>query len=160
MARGLSEWGTTRLEAPGREPIEVTATPCRHGPPLSHPFVGDVIGFALRWEGGSLWISGDTVLYDGVRAAARRIEADVALLHLGGVRFPVTGPLRYTMTAREAVELCELLRPRVAIPIHYEGWSHFREGRPAVERELERAPQLVRDAVCWLPLGEAVDVGR
>ena len=46
----------------------------------------------------------------------------MALLHLGGVRFPVTGPLRYTMTAREAIELCGLLRPRVAIPIHYEGW--------------------------------------
>jgi L-ascorbate metabolism protein UlaG (beta-lactamase superfamily) len=72
----------------------------------------------------------------------------------------VTGPLRYTMTAREAVELCELLRPRVAIPIHYEGWSHFREGRPEIEREFERAPQVVRDAVRWLPLGEPVDVGR
>jgi L-ascorbate metabolism protein UlaG (beta-lactamase superfamily) len=71
----------------------------------------------------------------------------------------VTGPLRYTMSAREGIELCELLRPRVAIPIHYEGWSHFREGRPAIERELERAPQVVRDAVRWLPLGEPVDVG-
>ena len=67
-------WATTRLEAPGRPTIEVTATPCRHGPPLSHPIVGDVIGFALRWEGqehGVLWISGDTVLYDGVREVAR-----------------------------------------------------------------------------------------
>ena len=72
-ARGLEPWATTRLEAPGRPPIEVTATPCRHGPPLSHPIVGDVIGFALRWEGqehGVLWISGDTVLYDGVREVA------------------------------------------------------------------------------------------
>jgi L-ascorbate metabolism protein UlaG (beta-lactamase superfamily) len=161
--RGLAAWDTTVLEAPGRTPIEIKATPCRHGPPGSRPIVGEVIGFALRWETqehGVLWISGDTVLYDGVREVADQLEVDTALLHLGGVRFPVTGPLRYTMTAREAVELCELLRPRVAIPIHYEGWSHFREGRPAVERELERAPQLVRDAVRWLPLGEAVDVGR
>ncbi len=50
-ARGVKPWETTRLEVPGRSPIEVTATPCRHGPPLSHPIVGDVIGFALRWEG-------------------------------------------------------------------------------------------------------------
>ena len=71
--RGLENWATTRLEAEGRVPIEVTATPCRHGPPGSHPIVGDVIGFALRWEGqkhGVLWISGDTVLYDGVREVA------------------------------------------------------------------------------------------
>jgi L-ascorbate metabolism protein UlaG (beta-lactamase superfamily) len=34
-ARGLETWETTRLEALGRVPIEVTATPCGHGPPLS-----------------------------------------------------------------------------------------------------------------------------
>ena len=74
----------------GDPPIEVTATPCRHGPPLSHPIVGDVVGFALSWEGqgeGVLWISGDTVLYDGVFEVADRLQVDTALLHLGGVRF-------------------------------------------------------------------------
>ena len=39
-----------------------------------------------------LWISGDTVLYDGVREVAERVRVDTAVLHLGGVRFPVTGP--------------------------------------------------------------------
>jgi L-ascorbate metabolism protein UlaG (beta-lactamase superfamily) len=160
-ARGLEPWRTTRLEAPERPAIEVTATPCRHGPPLSHPIVGDVIGFALRWEGqesGVLWISGDTVLYDGVRQVADRLEVDTALLHLGGVRFGVTGPLRYTMTARDAVELCELIAPRTAIPIHYEGWKHFREGREAIEAELAAAPEDVRRRVRWLPIGEPVDL--
>jgi hypothetical protein len=107
-ARGLVPWAGTQLEAAGRPTIEVTATPCRHGPPLSHPIIGDVIGFALRWEGqehGVLWISGDTVLYDGVHEVADRLRVDTAILHLGGVQFPVTGPVRYTMTARDAVEL-------------------------------------------------------
>jgi L-ascorbate metabolism protein UlaG (beta-lactamase superfamily) len=124
-ARGLEPWAVMPLEAPGRPAIEITATPCRHGPPLSRPLTGDVIGFALRWEGqehGQLWISGDTVLYDGVREVARRVQIDTSLLHLGGVQFPVTGPVRYTMTAKDAVELCDLVRPRTAIPIHYEGW--------------------------------------
>ena len=158
-ARGLEPWATTRLEAAGRPPIEVTATPCRHGPPLSHPLAGDVIGFALRWDGqehGVLWITGDTVLYDGVRGVADRLQVDTALIHLGGVRFPVTGPLRYTMTARDAVELLGLVRPRTAIPVHYEGWRHFREGREAIEREFARAPDDVRRRVRWIPLGEEV----
>ena len=47
-----------------------------------------------------LWISGDTVLYDGVREVAHRLTVDTAILHLGGVKFPVSGPLRYTITAR------------------------------------------------------------
>jgi L-ascorbate metabolism protein UlaG (beta-lactamase superfamily) len=157
--RGLGFWQSTWLEAPGRASIEVTATPCRHGPPLSRPIVGDVIGFALRWEGqegGVLWISGDTVLYDGVREVASRLRVDTAIVHLGGVRFPVTGPVHYTLTATEAVELLGLVRPRVTIPLHYEGWKHFKEGREAVERELAGAPAYLRDSVRWLPIGEAV----
>jgi L-ascorbate metabolism protein UlaG (beta-lactamase superfamily) len=156
-ARGLQPWASTRLEAPGRPAIEITATPCRHGPPLSRPIVGHVIGFALEWEGqeqGVLWISGDTVLYDGVREVADRLEVDTALLHLGGVRFPISGPARYTMSAKEAIELCGLIEPRTVIPIHYEGWKHFREGREAIERELANAPEGVRERVRWLPIGE------
>jgi L-ascorbate metabolism protein UlaG (beta-lactamase superfamily) len=160
-ARGLAPWDTTTLDAPGRPQIEVTATPCRHGAAFLRPVVGDVIGFALRWDGqehGVLWISGDTVLYDGVREVADRLAVDTALLHLGGVRFPVTGPLRYTLTAREAVELCRLVRPRTAIPVHYEGWSHFRQGRDAIERELAGAPDDIRSRVRWLPVGAAVEL--
>lgn len=161
-ARGLEAWATTSLEAPGRPALEITATPCRHGPPLSRPIVGDVIGFALRWDGqehGVLWISGDTVLYDGVRQVAERLEVDTALLHLGGVRVPVTGPLHYTMSAKQAAELCGLIKPRTAIPIHYEGWKHIREGREAIERELAAAPAEIRERVRWLPIGEPVDLG-
>ncbi len=56
--RGLANWEVTTLEAEGRPRIEITATPCRHGPPLSRPIVGDVIGFAIRVEGrgrGRAW---------------------------------------------------------------------------------------------------------
>ncbi|HEX7256075.1 MAG TPA: MBL fold metallo-hydrolase [Gaiellaceae bacterium] len=160
-AIGLAPWGSTRLEAPGRPSIEITATPCRHGPPLSRPVAGDVIGFALRWDGqehGALWISGDTVLYDGVRRVPERIDVGTALLHLGAVRFPVTGPLRYTMTGEEAVELCRLIRPRTAIPVHYEGWKHFSQGRKAVERAFEEAPEDVRRCIRWLPVGKEVEI--
>jgi L-ascorbate metabolism protein UlaG (beta-lactamase superfamily) len=150
-ARGLEPWQTTTLDGG----LEVMATPCRHGPRFSRPIVGDVVGFAVRGEEQSLWITGDTVLYDGVRQVAGRVPVDVALLHLGGVRFPVTGPVRYTMTAAEAVELCRLVRPQVAIPIHYEGWSHFREGREAIEREFAKAPDI---ALRWLPIGVATEV--
>jgi len=160
-AQGLAPWRSTVLEADGKPAIEIVATPCRHGPPLSKPIVGDVIGFALRWEGqehGELWISGDTVLYDGVREVAERLDVGTALLHLGGVRFPISGPLHYTMTAAQAVELCGLIEPRTTIPIHYEGWKHFREGRTEIERELEQAPEAVRKSIHWLRIGASAGV--
>ncbi|HEX7290668.1 MAG TPA: MBL fold metallo-hydrolase [Conexibacter sp.] len=160
-ARGLAPWATTRLEADGKTPIEITATPCRHGPPLSRPLVGDVIGFALAWEGqqhGAVWISGDTVLYDGVREVPDRIDVGTAILHLGGVRFPVSGPFRYTLTAKGAIELTQLTQPHTAIPIHYEGWKHFREGRDAIERALATAPPDLQDRFRWIPIGEPVEL--
>ena len=160
-ARGLAPWGTTRLEKPNRPTIEVTATPCRHGPPMSRLITGDVVGFALSWDDqqdGVLWVTGDTVMYDGLRQVADRLQVDTALLHLGGVRFPVTGPVRYSMTGREAVELCRLLRPRTAIPVHYEGWSHFRQGRDAVDGEFAEAPGGIGQNLRWVPLGVPVAV--
>jgi L-ascorbate metabolism protein UlaG (beta-lactamase superfamily) len=136
-ARGLRAWDTSTLEAPGRPTITVTATPCRHGPAGSHPIVGDVIGFALGWPGqqhGELWISGDTVLYRRVRDVGRRINVGTAILHLGAVRFRITGPVAYTMNARDAIELGRTLQPTTTFPVHYEGWSHFHEGRTEIER--------------------------
>ena len=154
-ARGLAPWATTTLEAPGKETIEITATPCRHGPPGSKPIVGDVIGFALRWEGqreGVLWITGDTVLYDGVKEVAGRLQVGTAVVHLGGVTFWwLSGPLRYTMNAEEAVELCELVGPKTILPIHYEGWKHFRQPRADARQVLGSSP--LADRVRWLEAG-------
>ena len=105
-----------------------------------------------------MWVSGDTVLYGGVRAVADRVPVDVAVLHLGAVGFPITGPLRYSMTGEQAVELCSLLRPRVVVPVHYAGWAHFREGRAEVEAAFRRAPADVRVPLRWLEPGVAAQV--
>ena len=52
-AVGLTPWQTTTIGdgAGGGSTIAVTATPARHGPPLSRPVAGEVIGFALGWPG-------------------------------------------------------------------------------------------------------------
>ncbi|MBQ1017528.1 MBL fold metallo-hydrolase [Micromonospora sp. D93] len=154
-ARGMRPWEVTELEAPGLPTVTVTATPCRHGPPLSRPIAGAVVGFALRWPGqehGVFWITGDTVFFRGLRTVARRLTVDTVLLHLGAVRFPITGPLRYSLTADAAVKLCTTLRPRTIIPVHYEGWEHFSEGRDQVERAFAGAPHGLGERLHWLPL--------
>ena len=151
VVQGLAPWATTRIGEVG-----VTATPCRHGPPLSRPVAGAVIGFALDLGDRTVWISGDTVLYRGIREVARRIPVDVAVLHLGCVRFPVTGPLHYSLTGPEAVQTCRLLEPDVVVPVHYEGWSHFREGRAEAERAFTAAG--LTEKVRWPVPGEALIV--
>jgi L-ascorbate metabolism protein UlaG (beta-lactamase superfamily) len=92
------------------------------------------------------------VLYDGLREVAHRIPVDVALLHLGGVRFGVTGPVRFTMTACDGAEFIRSLRPRVVVPVHYEGWTHFRDSESGARQTLSSSD------IRWLTPGEPTEV--
>lgn len=152
-AEGLRPWQSVWLEA-GPTRAKVTATPAQHGALITRPVAGATIGFVLEWEGqrhGALYISGDTIYYRGVEQVAKRFQVGVAVLHLGKARFPITGPLRYTMDSRDAVRAARVLRPQQIVPIHYEGWKHFSEGQAAVEGAFisARLPVKLR----WLPLG-------
>ena len=153
-ARGLAPWKTTEFSAPGAPTVRVTATPARHGPPLTRPFVGHVIGFLLEWEGqnGALWVSGDTVWFDGLEEVGRRADIGTALMHFGAAKFGMTGPVRYTMTGAEGARAARELDIERVIPIHYDGWKHFTQGRPEVETAFEEAG--ISDRLDWLPAGE------
>lgn len=160
-ATGLVAHRSTELSSPGRPDLTVTATPGRHGPPFTRALVGDVIGFAVQLAGESgtaLWVTGDTVLTRAVTRAARERDIDVAIVNAGGVRFPRTGPLRYTMTGADAVKLIAAAEPRVALPAHYDGWSHFVDGEAGFRAAVDRAPAAVRHRVRWLPDGEPAEV--
>lgn len=158
-AVGLDPWQAHELRASDGTRLRITATPARHAPRLLAPIAGPVVGFALEWEGqqrGTVWISGDTVLFEGVREVARRLRVGVAFLHVGRATLGPTGPAHFTFTAEEAVETARLLGEADICPIHYEGWSHFREGRAEVEQAFARQGLLAR--LRWLPLGEACEV--
>ncbi|MBG6237819.1 L-ascorbate metabolism protein UlaG (beta-lactamase superfamily) [Mycetocola sp. CAN_C7] len=151
--RALRPWSSTRLEQPGKRPIVVTATPGRHGPFLSRPIAGAVIGFAVQRETEmqtAVWFSGDSVYYRGLKHVGRRLDVDVAVLHLGAVRLGLTGPVRFSMNAAQAIELIALLRPRIAVPVHTDGWSHFSEGATSAREVFRRAPAAVRSTIRWL----------
>ncbi|WP_091227926.1 MBL fold metallo-hydrolase [Microbacterium sp. 3J1] len=158
---GLTPGRSVLLEDAGKQSLRVTATPCRHGPPLSGPVVGDVIGFALsqrphlRYD---LWVTGDTVLTRRLRRTARQMHVDVAIVNAGGVRFRATGPLEYTMTGTDAVRLVNELRPLVAIPAHYDGWSHFVDGEDGMRTAIRDAPTDLRRLFRWLPDGRPIDL--
>lgn len=159
-ALGLAPFATTTLTGPGGEVVRVTATPARHGPPLiTSLFVGQVIGFVLEWDGqrGPLYISGDTRWFRGIREVAARWRVDTAVLHMGDVGFGITGPFRYTFDAREAVLAANALGAREVIPVHYDGWSHFLEGRAKAAAVFAQAG--LGDKVRWLERGVATTLG-
>ena len=157
-AIGLRAWQSAVVK-PDSFDIKVTAVPARHGSLGSHLIVGETTGFVLEWPGqkhGALYISGDTVWFNGINEIARRFQIGTAILHIGKAGFPVTGPIHFTFTTREAVRAIKVLNPRTVIPIHYEGWKHFREPRAEAEKQFAAAG--MNNIVRWLPLGEPIDV--
>lgn len=159
--QGLVTEESTLLEAPGKEPLRVNATTARHGPPLSRGIVGDVIGFRVRRRShhrDDLWVTGDTVLTRKLKKAARSMLVDVAIINAGGVGFAATGPIRYTMSGADAVKLVGELQPTVAIPAHYDGWSHFLDGESGMRSAIRDAPSDVRARFRWLPDGIPVEL--
>lgn len=154
--QGLEPWEDIELHKDGFH-VRVTAMPARHGPPLTRWLTGDVTGFLLEWSGqedGALYISGDTRLYSGIHRIAERYRIGTAILHLGAARFAATGPLRYSMSGDEAAAVARLLEASRVIPVHYDGWTHFRENVDAVKNSFRRAGLAAR--LLWPLRGEAM----
>jgi L-ascorbate metabolism protein UlaG (beta-lactamase superfamily) len=121
----------TVTSADGTESVTVTATPARHGPPGCESYTGEVIGFCLEWEQseGAMYISGDTVWFEGIAEVARRFRVKTAVLFFGAAVIKEVGPQHHTMTADEGVKAALALRPKHVVPVHYDSWKHFSQGK-------------------------------
>lgn len=131
-AQGLAPWEHVTLMKPDGRRIQVTATPARHGPAGIEPLSGDVIGFVLTLnDHPSVYVTGDTVWYDGVAEVARRFPAEIVLLFAGAAQ--TRGPFNLTMNTNDAIETARAFPNAIIVPVHTEGWKHFSQG----PRELE-----------------------
>jgi L-ascorbate metabolism protein UlaG (beta-lactamase superfamily) len=156
-ARGLAPWQTTELTTHAGRVLRVTGTPARHGPAGGDrgPVTGFVLAFADAPE-RAIYISGDTVWYDGVAAVAARFTVRVAVLFMGAARVREVGPAHLTLTADEAVTAERALGAGVVVPLHVEGWEHFSESPADVTRAFAAAG--LEQRLCWLEPGRATSV--
>jgi len=123
VAEGLAPGESTKLTNPAGT-LTVTATPARHGPAGIEPLAGDVIGFVLSLAGGRpIYITGDTVWYEGVAEVARRFQAGLVLLFAGAAK--TRGAFHLTMDANDALDTAHAFPDATIVPLHYEGWAHF-----------------------------------
>ena len=130
----------------------MTATPAQHGP--AHAERGPVVGFVLEnpdAPGGAVYLSGDTVWFDGVAEVGRRFAVRTAVLFMGAARVAAVGPWHLTFTAAEGVEAARALAEAAIVPVHFEAWEHFSESRPEIDRAFEAAG--LGHRLHWLPRG-------
>jgi L-ascorbate metabolism protein UlaG (beta-lactamase superfamily) len=126
-AEGLLPWDSTKLTGASGL-LTITATPARHGPAGIEPLAGDVIGFVLTSSvPGSrpIYITGDTVWYDGVAEVARRFKAGVVLPFAGAAQ--TRGPFHLTMDTNDTIETARAFPDAVIVPVHTDGWAHFKQ---------------------------------
>ncbi len=124
-AEGLAPWTSTELSKNGRS-LTVAATPARHGPHGIEPLAGDVIGFVLvPKDSRPVYISGDTVWYDGVAEVARRFKAGVVMPFAGAAQ--TRGPFHLTMDVNDTIETARAFPEAVIVPLHTDGWAHFKQ---------------------------------
>jgi len=151
---GLRPWETVTSRIGGKE-FRITGTPCKHFP------VGEVTGFVLETDSfgvhasgkpNAIWFSGDTVYIDELREIGRKWHITAALLNLGNATFELpTGPIKITMDGKDAVQLTRDIGADVMIPMHFESWKHFKEGREDLAKVF--TDENFRDRVCWTTPG-------
>ena len=149
-AIGMVPWQQAQVGA-----LTVTATPARHGPEGGDR--GPCIGFVVEGDGPALYFSGDTVFYEGVQEVAERFDVGTAVLNVGAAKVAAVGDDPLTFTAPEAVEVARAMPAAAIVPLHFEGWEHFSEGRADVERAFADAG--LEGRLRWLEPGASTVVG-
>jgi L-ascorbate metabolism protein UlaG (beta-lactamase superfamily) len=134
-SEGLAPWQSRTLSTTDGRTLQVTATPARHGPAWIEPLSGDVIGFVLSFGDPaipSIYVTGDTVWFDGVAEVARKFRIGIVLVFAGSAQ--VRGPFHLTMDTNDAVETAHAFPDAVIVPVHHDGWAHFTQNAGDLER--------------------------
>ena len=142
---GFNLGGTTKI----RE-TNITMVPAMHSSSISAPgleFAAAMpVGMVIE-SGKVAYHSGDTAVFGDMKLIGDLYKPDVALLPIGGF---------YTMDPVQAALAVKLIRPKYAIPMHYDTW-------PVIENDPKKFEYLVkkqtkRTKVVILKPGETLDL--
>ena len=86
--------------------IEFQTVPAYNINKQFHPKENNWVGYLVNMEGITYYISGDT----DITEENKKVKCDVAFVPVGGT---------YTMDYKEAAELINEIKPKVAVPTHY-----------------------------------------
>jgi L-ascorbate metabolism protein UlaG (beta-lactamase superfamily) len=156
----LSTWERQPISRDGAE-VQITSLPGQHAPRLLGRLVPPVMGSLLDFfRGGQrllrLYITGDTLMHEGIHRIAERYgDIDLCLIHLGGTR--IAG-LLLTMDAQQGVQALRAVGPRAAIPIHYDDYTLFKSPLAEFRKAAEQAG--LPSAVHYLNRGDTYQLNR
>ena len=86
--------------------IKIETIPAYNIKKQFHPKSNEWVGYILEIEGKRYYIAGDT----DITPENQQVKCDIAFVPVGGT---------YTMDYKEAAELINIIKPKIAIPMHY-----------------------------------------
>lgn len=138
---GLRPWETTSLQVGGGPRYTITATPCVHLPG------GERIGFAVTTDHfgttenkpNALHFSGDTIYIEELAVLREKFHISIALFNIGKAMVPKADGslLQITMDSTQAAKLSRDIGADMVVPLHFEGWNHFKESRDELLKVLK-----------------------
>ena len=100
--------------------IEVEGIPCHH-PQSFYPQ-----GFLINMDGTKIYHAGDTDLINDMS----RVQADIALIPIGG---------HETMDCVDAVRAIKTMKPKVAIPMHYNTFECIKQDPQEFKQKIDKS---------------------
>ncbi|HEY2280090.1 MAG TPA: MBL fold metallo-hydrolase [Streptosporangiaceae bacterium] len=141
-ADGLRPWDDRVLVKDDRQ-VRITALPGRHAPGallrLLPPVMGTLLEFGARGADPELrvYISGDTLMFDGIAEIARRCPAiDLGIVHLGGTK--LLGLVMVTMNGKQGADWLQTVDCARAMPVHFDDYTVFRSPLSDFQAEVRR----------------------
>lgn len=127
-------------------PLTIARTDGHHGRGEIGAAMAPVCGFVLSApDEPTLYVAGDTILCDEVRAAVAEHRPDVIVVNAGAARFVTGDPI--VMTADDVVALARLAPDALIVAVHLEAVGHVTETRADLRERLQQEGLTTRVAV-------------
>jgi L-ascorbate metabolism protein UlaG (beta-lactamase superfamily) len=148
--KGLAPFETATLTGEAGRALFITATPARHGPVGIEPIAGDVAGFLVGVDGpgDTIYVTGDTVWYEGVAEVAQRFSPKLVIAFAGSAE--PRGPFHVTMDNNDVIATAHAFPNARIVAVHNDGWAHFTESQADVGKAFS-ALGLTEKLVTLLP---------
>ena len=126
--------------------IVITRVPARHGSGAEAEALAPVSGYVLRDPAGrTIYIAGDTVLYESVEETLATHRPGVVVVNASGAHFAGGEPI--VMTMKEVVAVARLVPDARVVAVHLEAINHCPETRADLHQCLHEEDLIERVTV-------------